>query len=213
MAFNIDIHLDNQNKGKQQKNLITTRNYVKSERYDPYNLEDRAKVSVELMDCAKNSVNIPEVKFSNMIPRLEEKAVDSHIEIAIEKLKDNPDILLDTNEPIRYGGKNKDRIKSILCEYVSEEIFDECSDYFRKSDIRTDILLKNRGAFRVIALYLVEPRRHKKQKHSKHYLKVTIIDPYHLFIPGRHNGLTPEEYTEHVYSETENYSRHIGEIL
>lgn len=210
--FKIDIHNDNKKKSTFNENTITTRDFV-STKYDPYDLDKRVKPKIELLESAKKSVNISNINFSNMLPALEESPIDSYIEIAIDKLKENPNILLDSCHPIIYNGDHKERIKDILLEYIPEEDFDEHSDYFRKSDVRTSALLETRGAFRVVGIYLIEPKKHKKQKHSKHYLKIVLIDPYHLFIPSRHNGLTAEEYKTSTYSTVSAYSRHIGELL
>lgn len=209
MQFNIDLNYDKNNKEK----MIETKDFIKTEEYDPFNLKKRVKLNIKLMDCAKNSINIPDFEFSNMLPSLDENAADPYINMAIEKAKGNPKILLDTDDPVRYTGKNKDRIKAILCEYVSEELFDLHSDYFRKSDINTDVLLGKRGAFRVISLYLIEPKKYKNQRHSKHFLHVILMDPYHLFLPSKYNGLTADEYRNSTYTEIKEYNRHIGELL
>lgn len=205
--FNIDI-----NKDKTQEalmvNKIVPRKLLTID-YDPYNLQEKVRPKVEYLDCAGDSINLPDIHFSNMLPSMEQRALDSYIEMAFEKIESNPTVLLSSNSPIRYSGKHKDRIKSILLEYLDEENFDFCCDYFRKSDIVTDILLGNRGAFRVISLYLVEPKTHKHQKHSKHYLKVVLLDPYHLFIPSRHKNLTSEQYKHQTYSEISSYTGHV----
>lgn len=210
MQFEIDLNNDNQKGSKNTQEYISARNFVTID-YNPFDLETKVAPRVIMLDCMKKSIKLDSHHFTNMLPDIENQALESHIELALEKMKENPGILFETNNPIRYSGKNKERIEELLTKYVSEDEFNKNCDYFRKSDVKTDALLENRGSFRVIGLYTIKPKTHPKQKHSKHYLNVILLDPYHLFIPGKHNGLTAEEYKIKVYSEVSENTKHIGD--
>lgn len=213
MFDNIDVHYDSLNKEKQSESIVNVRELV-TENYNPYEINVvKVKPKVEIDQSVKTSINIPEFMFSNMIPTLEEKPIDSNVEIGLEKLNGDPSVLLTRSDPIDYKGKNKQRIKGILCEYVGASFFEENCDYFRKSDIITGSLLENRGAFRVICAYVIKPKTDDRQRHSKHILKAIALDPYHLFLPGAHNNLTAKEMMEKIYSEVCDYSDHIGKMI
>ncbi|GEM02195.1 hypothetical protein SAMN05421839_10576 [Halolactibacillus halophilus] len=213
MFDNIDVHFDSLNNEEQGESIVNVRELV-TESYNPYEINViKVKPKVEMDQSVKTSINLPEFMFSNMIPTLEEKAIDSNVEIGLEKLNRDPSLLLTSSDPIDYKGKNKQRIKGILCEYVGASFFKENCDYFRKSVIVTESLLGSRGAFRVICTYVIKPKTDDRQRHSKHILKAIALDPYHLFLPGAHNNLTPEEMMEKVYSEVCEYSEHIGKMI
>lgn len=73
--------------------------------------------------------------------------------------------------------------------------------------------MKVRGSFRAICLYRIEPKTHKKQRHSKHFLNVLLLDPYHLFIPSSFNGLTSDEYLEQTYDKVGHFTESLSDVV
>lgn len=211
--FDFDLDYDKRENNKKTVNEINVRKLI-TEDYNPYDLHiSKVKPKIQFDGNSKRSTDIPDLKFSNKLPSIEQRAVDSYIKIAINSLKNNPEILKESYGHVDYSGKYMNRIKTILSQYITEDKFDEICDYFIKSDIKTGILLKDRGAFRVISFYQVEPKKDKRQRRSKHYLNVVMLDPYHLFIPSRHNGKSSEEYLEEVYNEICEFPDHIEKLI
>lgn len=209
---NIDIRYDALNEEKQQEVKVKQRNWI-TESYNPYDIEfQRVSPKVELHESVKISFNLPDLMFSNMIPTLEQTAIDPLVEIGFNKLQSDPSILLNNCNPVDYRGKNKDRIKNILCKYVGTPTFDEFSDYFRKSDLISNLAGK-RGCFRVVCLYIIEPKTHRRQRHSKHILRAILLDPYHLFLPSKLGEKSAEEMKIETYKKVSKFSVHIGEMI
>ncbi|MEO1782723.1 hypothetical protein [Enterococcus diestrammenae] len=193
------------------KNRISARNFV-TESYNPISINaTKPDVKVKFAENVTRSMNIEEIFFSNMLPALEQKALDPYIVDAFNSLRGNPAIIKSNCEPVSCSGVHKDRIIRILSEYIGEDIVDLYGDYFRKSDILTGIQKNNRGAFRVISFYKVDPIIHKKQKHSKHTLIITLIDPYHLFIPSKLGNKTAEEAMKEQYNKIREFSMQIAD--
>lgn len=148
----------------------------------------KVDAKVEYSVHATKCYNIPNIEFSNCYPSsIEEGATPSHIITAFEILNNDINVMKKNIKQIHHKGKNNDRIETILKQYLNED-FDTFYDCYYKSDIITDSLLSNRGKFRVISLYIVEPKRDRRQKHSKHKLIILFFDPYHLFIPSNDFG-------------------------
>ncbi|HHJ7793841.1 TPA: hypothetical protein ACQNCY_001817, partial [Streptococcus pyogenes] len=142
----------------------------------------QVNATVEFSDLATNCYNIPEIAFSNCYPSsIEEGATHAHVVTAFQMLNNNVNIIKDGIKQIHHYGRNKERIEIILKTYLNND-FNTFYGCYYKSDIITSSFLSNRGKFRVISLYIVEPKKDKRQRHSKHKLIVLFFDPYHLFI-------------------------------
>lgn len=185
--------------GEKKPIFVSTRQLV-FDSIETYKINaPEISATIEFSDNATQCYNIPELKFSNCLPSsLDEGALPPHVKIAFERINENHHVIKKNIKQISHVGKNKDRIEIILKKYLDED-FDQFIDCYYKSDIHTGTLLTDRGCFRVISLYIVEPRTHRKQKHSKHKLIVLFFDPFHLFIPS-------SDYGTEVYDEICNYS-------
>lgn len=185
---------------KKSISVVSTRNLVTD-------TIERQRVDAPPVDTAiclsKNATkcfNIPNLEFSNCLPlNLDEGATPPNVITAFNKLNDDFNIIKSHIKPIHTNGKYENRIEQILKKYLDEEEYNSYSDFFYKSDVRTSDLLCDRGSFRVISLYTVEPKRDRRQRHSKHKLVILFFDPYHLFIPSR-------DYGTRIYSEISGYS-------
>lgn len=166
-----------------QRELVT-------ENFVPFQVltNDGVTVNVKFIDGCENSKSLHNLQFSNKLPTLDQSAIPPYIEMAFDFINEDSSVINQFKTEVTYRGKHRDRIKTIICEYINEDFFEEHSDIIYKSDIRTDIDISERGAFRVISLYQIEPLKHKKQKKYKHNLLVVLFDPYHLFIPDRNHG-------------------------
>ncbi|MGT2744925.1 hypothetical protein ACVRW4_06240 [Streptococcus phocae subsp. phocae] len=185
---------------------MSTRNLVFDSIETSKIIAPKVYAKVEYSDCAKKCFNIPEIEFSNCYPSsIEEGATPSHIITAFEKLNQDVSVIKKCIKQINHYGKNSERIKTILKQYLSDD-FDTFYGCYYKSDIVTNPLLSNRGKFRVISLYIVEPKTHKQQKHSKHKLIILFFDPYHLFIPSR-------DFGTQIYHEVCEYSSSFCDFL
>jgi hypothetical protein len=172
---------------------------------------DKQKISAQNVNAeirfnpnSFDSINLPEIQFSNMLP--EKLMIPPRTKSAIEELKRNPGSVNINSREIDINRDYDDRMKKILTNYLSDEEFNNFTEDFRKSELKDDnIVYENHGDFRVITLYSVE----KEQDIYKQYLTIILLDPHHLFIPSRHNGKTKEEAVAKKYREVKNYSYHI----
>lgn len=143
--------------------------------------------------------NIPDLMFTNCLPISDEGAIPSHVERAFKVIGENSSVLANGIKPIRFTEEHETRIRNILLKYLDSQDLSTISDYLYKSDVRESSLTNSRGSFRVVTIYRIEPRTHKKQRHSKHKLIILFFDPYHLFIPSR-------DFGTHVYTDVSMYS-------
>lgn len=151
-----------------------------------------------------DSINLPDIKFSNMLP--EKLMIPPRTKSAIEELKQNPDSVNINSKEIDTTRDYNGRMKKILTNYLSDDEFSNFTDDFRKSELKDDsIVYENHGDFRVITLYSVE----EVQEIHKQYLTVIMLDPHHLFIPSKHNGNNKEQAMIEKYREVKDYSYHI----
>ncbi|MCK1165217.1 hypothetical protein MXZ28_03810 [Streptococcus uberis] len=178
---------------------VSTRNLVfdsiETSKIKAPKVDAKVEYSVHATKC----YNIPNIEFSNCYPSsIEEGATHAHIVTAFQMLNNNVNIIKDGIKQIHHYGRNKERIETILKTYLNND-FDTFYGCYYKSDIITSSLLSNRGKFRVISLYIVEPKKDRRQRHSKHKLIVLFFDPYHLFIPSK-------DYGTSIYSEVSRYT-------
>lgn len=172
---------------------------------------DKQKISAQNVNAeirfnpnSFDSINLPEIHFSNMLP--EKYLILPRTKSAIEELKRNPDSVNKNSREVDITRDYDDRMKKILINYLSDKEFRDFTNDFRKSELKDDsIVYENHGDFRVITLYSVE----KEQETYKQYLTIVLLDPYHLFIPSRHKGKTKEQAMNDKYREVKNYSYHI----
>lgn len=185
--------------GEQKPKFISIRDLV-VDSIETYKIDaPKVRPTIEFSEDAIQCYNIPHLQFSNCLPcSLNEGSLPSHVKTAFDNINKDHNIIGQNIKHINHIGKNKDRIEEILKKYLDTD-FNKYINCYYKSDIHTGILLKDRGCFRVISLYIVEPKIHKKQKHSKHKLIVLFFDPFHLFIPSNDYGTT-------VYNKICNYS-------
>ena len=147
------------------------------------------KSEVLFSNTCHRSFNLPEIRFTNKIPKLSnDSSIPSNIILGLNLIKNDKDVLKRHISKIDHSLSNANRIEKIFCKYLDKDKYEEYMGCFYKSDLRTDLSNRKRGSFRVISLYVVEPLTHKKQKHSKHKLVVILFDPYHLCLPSRDYG-------------------------
>ena len=164
------------------------------------------KAKVQLSCDAKICYNLPNLSFSNhYLINSDEGADFSHVLKAFDQLNESLDYIKTYTTPVNHDRDNSERIEEILKKYIGEK-YDSYMGLFYKSDIRTDYLLSNRGSFRVVSLYTVEPITDRSQKHSKHYLTILFFDPYHLYIPSL-------DYRTKIYKEVCNFSGDCRRLL
>lgn len=164
------------------------------------------KAKVQLADVAKTCYNLPNLSFSNHYPKnLDEGANFPDVVKAFEQLNESLDCIKTYMSQVEHNRYNSERIEEILKKYVGA-VYDSYAGLFYKSDIRTNHLLSDRGSFRVISLYTVEPMTDRRQKHSKHYLTILFFDPYHLFIPS-------SDYGTEIYKKVCNFSGHCKNLI
>lgn len=157
------------------------------------------KIKVQLSEDVRKCYNLPELSFSNHYPKnLDEGTCFSDTIQAFDQLNNSLDCIKDHIAPVRHDLENSARIEKIIKKYLESE-YDKYIGLFYKSDIRTGPLLSKRGCFRVVSLYTVEPKKHKRQKHSKHCLTILFFDPYHLFIPS-------QDYGTKIYDQVRSFS-------
>lgn len=160
----------------------------------------KVKTKIEISNNVTKCFNIPSIEFSNCYPKsLDEGAVHTNVSLAFDKINENIDIIKDNMNEVSISGMHENRIKLILKKYIEDSDFNNYSDSFYKSDVKTGALLHERGSFRVISLYFVEPLKDRRQKHSKHRIIILFFDPYHLFIPSK-------DYGTKIYKEISEYS-------
>lgn len=164
------------------------------------------KAKVQLSDVAKTCYNLPSLSFSNHYPKnLDEGADFPNVVKAFEQLNESLDCIKTYMSQVDHDRANSERIEEILKKYVGAG-YDSYAGLFYKSDIRTNHLLSDRGSFRVISLYTVEPKTDRRQKHSKHNLTILFFDPYHLFIPSSDYGIE-------IYKKVCNFSGHCKNLI
>ena len=164
------------------------------------------KAKVQLSCDAIICYNLPDLSFSNHYPKNSDEGADyPHVLKAFDQLNKSLDCIKTYMKPVDHDRANSERIEEILNKYVGEK-YDSYVGLFYKSDIRTDDLLFNRGSFRVVSLYTVEPITDRRQKHSKHYLTILFFDPYHLFIPS-------SDYGTEIYKKVCNFSGDCRKLL
>lgn len=169
-------------------------------------LLDKDEVIVQLSDVAKTCYNIPNLYFSNHYPKnIDEGADFPDVINAFKQLNASLDCIKTHMSQVYHDRANSERIEEILKKYVGEA-YDSYVGLFYKSDIRTGSLLSDRGSFRVVSLYIVEPKTDRRQKHSKHYLTILFFDPYHLFIPS-------SDYGTEIYKKVCSFSGHCRRLL
>ena len=197
------IKIIDSNRKDQSINIINPRE-IQKDVDNPFRLKvTDPKVKVSFKKEIKKCINLSDLRFTNRIPlNLDEGSLEASIEMAFRDLMRDINIVKKYVEPINCSGKNSDRIKQIMCEYLDSETFDQHIGYFYKSDLRDSYIKYKRDSFRIISMYLVEPKRHKRQKHSKHNLVILFVDPYHLFIPSNDYGT---DYYDIVKDYTGNY--------
>ncbi|HGC9756708.1 TPA: hypothetical protein ACG6LW_001325 [Streptococcus agalactiae] len=198
--LNSSFHFNNLS-GKPKKGPITisTRNLVFDSIETNKIIAPRVEAKVEYFDFATTCYNLPDLEFSNCYPlSIEEGATPPHIISAFNAINEDANIIKTNIKHIRHDGINEERIEKILKKYLGAD-FDIYRGLFYKSDIITGPLLSDRGKFRVISLYIVEPKTHKQQRHSKHKLIILFFDPYHLFIPSK-------DFGTNIYQEIRGYS-------
>lgn len=157
------------------------------------------KTKVQLSEDVRKCYKLPELFFSNHYPKnLDEGTCFSDTIQAFDQLNNSLDCIKNHIAPVRHDLENSPRIEKIIKKYLGSE-YDKYINLFYKSDIRTGPLLSNRGSFRVVSLYTVEPKNDKRQRHSKHYLTILFFDPYHLFIPSMDYGIE-------IYQQVCNFS-------
>lgn len=194
---------------------IDVRNLV-TEKYTPsFNVTDiTVPVKVNIDKNSVKSINLSSINFCNAIPlNLDQGIVETYIESAFNSFNNDNQIIVRNSKIVNCKGTHEQRIKSIITNYVDEAFYNNNKDYFRKSDIPTGVLSNERGAFRVIAFYQIEPKKHKKQKHSKHFLNILFFDPYHLFIPSSYKELDWKENSMQVYEKFKGYTGDIGDMV
>lgn len=180
--------------------VVSNKGLVVNTAKNQYIKAPKVKTKIEISDNVTQCFNIPSIEFSNCYPRtLDEGALYPNISIAFDKINEDIGIIKDNMKDVSISGTHEGRIKQILKKYLDDNDFDNYSDNFYKSDVKTGVLLHERGSFRVISLYFVEPLTHKRQKHSKHRIIVLFFDPYHLFIPSK-------DYGTKIYNEISGYS-------
>lgn len=162
--------------------------------------------NVEFSQDAYRCYNLPDIEFTNCLPRLDEAAIASDIELAIKKLGENCEIILDGKTYVNVSGRHKDRIESILKQYISDDKYESCIDYIYKSDVREASLNGDRGKFRIVSLYVVKFNDNLNQGNTEHKLVVLFFDPYHLFIPSSDFGTT-------IYSTVANYTSDFQKLI
>ncbi|HEL0020507.1 hypothetical protein KUF89_05320 [Streptococcus equi subsp. zooepidemicus] len=164
------------------------------------------KAKVQLSDVAKTCYNIPKLSFSNHYPKnLDEGADFPNVIKAFEQLNKSLDCIKTYMSQVDHDRANSERIEEILKKYVGAG-YDSYAGLFYKSDIRTNHLLSDRGSFRVVSLYTVEPKTDRRQKHSIHYLTILFFDPYHLFIPS-------SDYGTEIYKKVCSFSGECRRLL
>lgn len=159
----------------------------------------KAEVKIELSDGVRQCFNIRDIQFSNCYPQnLDEGAVFPHVKMAFERINENIDIIKDDMKEVSISGRHKSRIEKILKNYIEPNDFDSYLDFIYKSDVRAGILLRDRGAFRVISMYFFEPLTATNMK-SSHRIILLFFDPYHLFIPS-------SDYGTKIYKDVSKYT-------
>ncbi len=165
---------------------------------------------IRFRDSSFSSINLPESKFSNMLPD-DKLMIAPNVKGAIEKLLSHPELINRDSKEIFITDKNRDRLKKIISCYLPDEEYCSVEEDFRKSDIiDNDVVLVGRGSFRVITVYSVEIDEYKV---PKQYLTIILLDPYHLFIPSKHREKSKVKIVEETYSEVGKFGSHISKYF
>jgi len=165
---------------------------------------------IRFRDSSFSSINLPEVKFSNMLPD-EKLMIEPNVRGAIEQLLSHPELVNKNSKEIYITYKNRDRLKKIISCYLPDEEYCSVEEDFRKSDIiDNDIVLVGRGSFRVITVYSVEIDEYNV---PKQYLTIILLDPYHLFLPSNHRNKSKGEIIEDTYGKVGKFGSHISKYF
>lgn len=191
------IDINSKRKNNEEENRISVdrvRNYNITKR-DLNVKTQKAELEIKWHSNKSKQSNSLENEFTNYV---EDFITDSDIENGIKVLNENLDDLKDGTidfVDIKYDKKGKRLIEIIELFFPLTR---NREDYwFVKVDITTEFkkITNSRGPFRVILINT------KDIKTSKHYLEIVFLDPYHLFIPGKHNGKTAEQYKRETYEQ------------
>lgn len=213
MSFNINVLTDNQSK-KVNKQVINVRNIIKANVTPSITVVDPKIIPIVKIDSnATKSINLESISFSNKLPALDQEAIEPYIEMAFASLESNLGVINSSRSVVRCFGQHEERIETIVSEYIGASNYEQIKEYLMKSDVLTGVQQNNRGAFRVVSFYQVEPKKDKRQKHSKHILNILFFDPFHLFIPSKFKDgevlRSSEENRDFIYSKIKQYNRDI----
>lgn len=182
---------------KIEKKTNESRAYIKQ----PKKLEeevrgvktDSAEVEIEWYSKESKKSDCLENEFTNFV---EDFITDHQVENAVNLLNNDLNRLKENiRDDIRFPENSKgERLKQIIEMYFALER-PEYDYWFVKTDIKTDFQssLDRAGSVRVVMVNA------KNMETNKHFLQILFVDPYHLFIPGRHNGSSAEEMKKKTY--------------
>ncbi|MDT2659005.1 hypothetical protein P7E02_03950 [Enterococcus hulanensis] len=144
------------------------------------------------------SINFQRELFTNFLP--ERFLIDSGTKSQINQIAENSDCISKNYDrkaaqKIRYSGKYKEHMKSIVKMYDSifENEHNELStaledEFLVKATIEDD---SGKGKTRVISFW--------EKKDDEHLLHMLFIDFYHLFLPSNHAGYDSDKQRRATY--------------
>lgn len=168
---------------------------------------DPAHVEIDWYSEESKKSDHIENEFTNYV---EDFITDYQVEHTIEVLNNGLDVLkkhkLDTVD-INYDSKGK-RIKEIIELYFKFRNPRE-EYWFVKTDIKTEFQsdINSAGSSRIVMVNA------KDMETKKHYLQILFVDPYHLFIPGRHKGKSAEETKKETYEKCSDFETCLSKYL
>lgn len=199
-----DFGCFNFNVQPKKKRVVIDSNLFDCQPYSANSISShKVKAKIRFTENCESCVNISEIEFTNMLS----SPLNSKIINAFTLINTNENYIVNNCMEVRCNSNNQSRIEKIISPYVNGK---ESSiiNYLRKSTIPSALINSDRGSFRVISYYQIEPKKDKRQKHSKHYVNILLFDPYHLFIPSKYDGYSAEDNRKRLYAKYNCHNKH-----